>query len=133
MPANGQTNIFNVGSVAPQIAAFFGDSSLYSTNTQTNPTYASAITLDTTAANTFFLTTTSAVGNSTLTPGTINPAGQQIQIVILGDASASRTITFGTGFLATGILSTVTSKSVAIDFTSNGTAYVETGRQSTGV
>ena len=193
MPSNGQTNIFNVGTVAPQIAAFFGDNNLYSSNTQTNPTYASAITLDTTAANTFFLTTTSAVGNTTvtpgtinpagqqiqivitgdaslystntqmnptyastiaidttaannffltttsavgnttLTPGTINPAGQQIQIVITGDASAIRTITFGTGFLATGTLATVVSKTSVIDFTSNGTAYVETGRQTTGV
>ena len=133
MASNGQTNVFNLNNVVPQIAQFFGDSSYYSTTTQFNPTYASAITLDTTAGTTFFLTTTSAVGNSTLTPGTINPAGQQIQIVILGDASASRTITFGTGFLATGTLATVTSKSVSIDFTSNGTAYVETGRQSTGV
>ena len=133
MPANGQTNIFNLGNVAPQIAAFFGDNSLYSTNSQFNPTYASAITLDTTAANTFFLTTTSAVGNSTLTPGTIQPAGQQIQVLILGDASGSHTITFGTGFLRTGTLATVTSKTVVIDFTSNGTAYVEAGRQSTGV
>ena len=133
MPSNGQTNIFNVGTVAPQIAAFFGDNNLYSSNTQTNPTYASAITLDTTAANTFFLTTTSAVGNTTLTPGTINPAGQQIQIVITGDSSAIRTITFGTGFLATGTLATVVSKTSVIDFTSNGTVYVETGRQTTGV
>jgi hypothetical protein len=133
MPSNGQTNIFNLGSVAPQIAAFFGDASLYSTNTQMNPTYASAITLDTTAANNFFLTTTSAVGNSTLTPGTINPAGQQIQILIAGDSGGVRTITFGTGFLATGTLSTVQSKTVAIDFTSNGTVYIETGRTSTGV
>jgi hypothetical protein len=133
MPSNGQTNIFNLGTVAPQIAAFFGDSPLYSTNTQTNPTYASAITLDTTAANTFFLTTTSAVGNTTLTPGTINPQGHQIQILIAGDASAVRTITFGTGFLTTGTLSTVQSKTVVIDLTSNGTAYVETGRTTTGV
>jgi hypothetical protein len=133
MPANGQTNVFSLNNVVPQIAQFFGDNSLYSTTSQFNPTYSSAITLDTTAANTFFLTTTSAVGNSTLTPGTISPAGQQIQVLILGDASASRTITFGTGFLATGTLATVTSKTVVIDFTSNGTAYVEAGRQSTGV
>jgi hypothetical protein len=133
MPSNGQTNIFNLGTVAPQIAAFFGDSPLYSTNTQMNPTYASSITLDTTAANNFFITTTSAVGNATLTPSTINPAGQQIQIVITGDATAVRTITFGTGFLSTGTISTVQSKTVVIDFTSNGTAYVETGRTTTGV
>jgi hypothetical protein len=133
MPANGQTNVFSLNNVVPQIAQFFGDNNLYSTTSQFNPTYASAITLDTTAAGCFFLTTTSAVGNSTLTPGTILPAGHQVQVLILGDASASRTITFGTGFLSTGTLATVTSKSVAIDFTSNGTAYVETGRQSTGV
>ena len=133
MPSNGQTNIFNLGTVAPQIAAFFGDASLYSTNTQMNPTYASSITLDTTAANNFFITTTSAVGNATLTAGTINPQGQQIQIVITGDATAVRTITFGTGFLSQGTLSTVQSKTVVIDFTSNGTAYIETGRTTTGV
>ena len=133
MPSNGQTNIFNLGTVAPQIAAFFGDASLYSTNTQMNPTYASTIAIDTTAANNFFLTTTSAVGNATITSPNINPQGQQIQIVITGDASAIRTITFGTGFLATGTLSTVVSKTSVIDFTSNGTAYVETGRQTTGV
>jgi hypothetical protein len=133
MPSNGQTNIFNLGTVAPQIAAFFGDASLYSTNTQMNPTYASTIAIDTTAANNFFLTTTSAVGNATITSPNINPQGQQIQIVITGDASAIRTITFGTGFLATGTLATVVSKTSVIDFTSNGTAYVETGRQTTGV
>jgi hypothetical protein len=133
MPSNGQTNIFNLGSVAPQIAAFFGDASLYSTNTQMNPTYASSIAIDTTAANNFFITTTSAVGNATITSPNINPQGQQIQIVITGDASAIRTITFGTGFLATGTLATVVSKTSVVDFTSNGTAYVETGRQSTGV
>ncbi len=133
MPSNGQTNIFNLGTVAPQIAAFFGDASLYSTNTQMNPTYASTIAIDTTAANNFFLTTTSAVGNATITSPNINPQGQQIQIVITGDASAIRTITFGTGFLATGTLATVVSKTSVVDFTSNGTAYVETGRQTTGV
>ena len=133
MPSNGQTNIFNLGSVAPQIAAFFGDASLYSTNTQMNPTYASSIAIDTTAANNFFITTTSAVGNATITSPNINPQGQQIQIVITGDASAIRTITFGTGFLATGTLATVVSKTSVVDFTSNGTVYVETGRQSTGV
>jgi len=133
MPSNGQTNIFNLGSVAPQIAAFFGDASLYSTNTQMNPTYASTIAIDTTAANNFFITTTSAVGNATITSPNINPQGQQIQIVITGDASAIRTITFGTGFLATGTLATVVSKTSVVDFTSNGTVYVETGRQSTGV
>jgi len=133
MPSNGQTNIFNLGSVAPQIAAFFGDSSLYSTSTQMNPTYASSIAIDTTAAINFFLTTTSAVGNATITSPNIAPAGQQIQIVITGDSSAIRTITFGTGFLSTGTLATVVSKSSAIDFTSNGTVYVETGRQTTGV
>jgi hypothetical protein len=133
MPSNGQTNIFNLGTVAPQIAAFFGDASLYSTNTQMNPAYASSIAIDTTAANNFFITTTSAVGNATITSPNINPAGQQIQIVITGDASAIRTITFGTGFLATGTLATVVSKTSVIDFTSNGTVYVETGRQSTGV
>ena len=133
MPSNGQTNIFNLGSVAPQIAAFFGDASLYSTNTQMNPTYASSIAIDTTAANNFFITTTSAVGHATITSPNINPAGQQIQIVITGDASAIRTITFGTGFLATGTLATVVSKTSVVDFTSNGTVYVETGRQSTGV
>lgn len=61
---------------------------------------------------------------------TVPSAGTRCSIIILTSGSSSYTITFGTGFKTTGTLSTgvTTSRNFVIDFISDGTNLLETGR-----
>lgn len=61
---------------------------------------------------------------------TVAPAGSRATILIVTSGTASYTITFGTGFKTTGTLATgtVTAKTFAINFVSDGTTMIETGR-----
>lgn len=60
----------------------------------------------------------------------VAPAGSRATILIVTSGTASYTITFGTGFKTTGTLATgtVTAKTFAINFVSDGTTMIETGR-----
>ncbi len=61
---------------------------------------------------------------------TVAPAGSRASVIILTSGTTSYTITFGTGFITTGTLATgtVTAKTFVIDFVSDGTSMIETGR-----
>lgn len=73
-------------------------------------------------------TTTTSGGDSTIKITAIAQAGQRITILITNDATANRTITFGTGFNSSGTLTGTTSKTASISFISDGVTYWETSR-----
>lgn len=61
---------------------------------------------------------------------TVPPAGAQATVIIIASGTTSRTVTFGTGFAATGTLATgtVDARRFVVSFVSDGTRLIETGR-----
>lgn len=61
---------------------------------------------------------------------TVAPAGSRAAVIVVTSGTTSYTITFGTGFLTTGTLATgtTTAKTFVIEFVSDGTTMIETGR-----
>lgn len=61
---------------------------------------------------------------------TVAPAGSRASVIIVTSGVTSYTITFGTGFLTTGTLATgtTTAKTFVLEFVSDGTTMIETGR-----
>jgi hypothetical protein len=61
---------------------------------------------------------------------TVSPAGSTATIIVNTSGVTSYTMTFGTGFKSQGTLATgtVTAKTFAISFVSDGTSMIETGR-----
>ena len=96
----------------------------------TTPTYSATVALTTTQVMTILyeITTTSAVGNATITASTGGTEGQLLVIRINNDATAARTITFGTNFRSSGTVTGTVSLSITVVFISNGTAWVEMSR-----
>lgn len=69
-----------------------------------------------------------ATGNTTvITSGTYN-AGAIKTILVTNDAANPRTLTFGTGFRSTGVLTGTNSKIMLIQFLSDGTTLNEVSR-----
>jgi len=91
-------------------------------------TYASTIALDTQKADLHTTTTTNAIGNATINASSGGTAGQKLFIIITNDATANRTITFGTNFKPSGTLVGTTSKSALVQFISDGTSFYEVSR-----
>jgi hypothetical protein len=79
------------------------------------------------ATNTVVKVTPNATATFTTT---VSPAGSRASVIIVTSGVTSYTITFGSGFLTTGTLATgtVTAKTFVIDFVSDGTTMIETGR-----
>jgi len=94
------------------------------------PTYASSIELASYLQSTRFIVinTTSAVGNATITAAYVPQAGARLVIQINNDASGARTITFSTGFRATGTVTGTASKAILVTFCSDGTTWNEASR-----
>ena len=71
--------------------------------------------------------TPNATGSLTTT---VAPAGATATVLILSSGTVSYTMTFGTGFISTGTLATgtVTAKTFAVSFVSDGTSMIETAR-----
>lgn len=91
--------------------------------------YAAAITLNVAAGQVHETLTTSAIGNATINASSGGTAGQWMWVIINNDATASRTITFGTHFrTATTLSPGATSKAATIGFISDGTSWFECGR-----
>jgi hypothetical protein len=67
--------------------------------------------------------------NTTLTT-TVPPAGTQAIVIIVTSGTTSRTVTFGTGFAATGTLATgtVDARRFIVSFVSDGTRLIEASR-----
>lgn len=96
------------------------------------PAYAASIAIVTSPYATRTLVAITLAGALSLTIGvgtaTTPPmVGDIVEFLIQSDASI-RVVTFSTGFLPAGTLSTVASKSVSASFMFNGTGWLETGR-----
>lgn len=55
-------------------------------------------------------------------------AGDYLTMLITNDAVLPRVITFGTGFVSSGIVTGVASKTSCVEFVSNGTNFIEASR-----
>lgn len=91
-------------------------------------TYAATISLTITNSSLHTTTTTAAVGDATINASGAGVAGQVIYIIITNDATAGRTITFGTNFKPNGTLLGTVSKSAVITFISDGSNLYEVSR-----
>lgn len=91
-------------------------------------TYAATTAIGLPASNVISVTTTNAVGNSTFTI-TAAKAGTPLYLIIINDATANRTITFGAGFkVTTATLVGTASKQWIVHFISDGTTFDEVSR-----
>jgi len=79
------------------------------------------------------INTTSGVGNATLTAAFVPASGSTLIIQVNNDATAARTITFGTGFRPTGTVVGTNSKAILVSFTSDGTTWNEKARSASAV
>jgi len=88
--------------------------------------YAATISISTTNGKKLkTVTTTNAIGNSTFNAADGGVADQEMRFIITNDATAGRTITFGTNFKPNGTLVGVASKTSTIMFVSDGTNWWE--------
>jgi hypothetical protein len=94
------------------------------------PVYAASIELAPFLQKSRFvlITTTAGVGNASLTAAFVAPAGARLAVQIANDAGGARTITFSTGFRATGTVVGTASKIILVDFVSDGTTWNEVAR-----
>lgn len=93
------------------------------------PVYAASIDIAPFLVKSSFVNiTTTALGNATITCSNIPPAGAVCNIQIFNDAGGARTITFGTGFRASGTIVGTASRLATIEFISDGTTFNEFGR-----
>lgn len=96
--------------------------------TQMAPTYGATTSLDWERGLFRRVTTTSAIGNSTINAPTVAPDGTEWTVEIANDAGGARTITFGTNFRATATVGGTASKSIFVKFISNGVIWIEAWR-----
>ena len=80
------------------------------------------------------INTTSAVGNSTiLATNSCVPAGGIVTFQITNDATNARTITWGTGFRSTAVITGTNSKSILVQFVSDGLTLNEVARSASAL
>lgn len=91
-------------------------------------TYASTVTLETTAGDVHKTTTINAVGNATINAATGGLPGQHMWIIIANDLIGAKTVTFGANLRSSGPLVGTPGKSATIQFVSDGTAWYEAAR-----
>jgi hypothetical protein len=96
------------------------------------PAYATSLALDPTQGALCQVITTAA-GNSTFTASSLGKFGQNWTIEVANDAGGARTITFSTGFRATATVVGTASKSILVEFVSDGTVWKESGRSAAAV
>jgi len=70
------------------------------------------------------------ISSDTTLTTTVPPAGSQAIVIIVSSGASSRTVTFGTGFAATGTLATgaTTARRFVVSFVSDGTRLLECSR-----
>jgi hypothetical protein len=90
--------------------------------------YASTVTLETTAGDVHKTTTNNAVGNATIRAATVGLAGQHMWLIIVNDQLSAKTITFGEHLKSAGTLTGAPGKSATLQFISDGTVWYEVAR-----
>jgi hypothetical protein len=93
-------------------------------------TYASTITLETTAGDMHKTTTNNAIGNAIINAATPGLPGQHMWIIVANDQLSAKTVTFGQNFRSTGPLSGTPGKSATLQFISDGSVWYEVSRSS---
>ena len=91
-------------------------------------TYASTVTLETTAGDVHKTTTNNAVGNATINAATGGLAGQHMWIIVVNDQLSGKTVGFGNNFKSAGALSGSPGKSATLQFISDGSVWYEVAR-----
>jgi hypothetical protein len=120
-------NIVEVQDNSSSILVSVGPNGAFSGSMDTMA-YATSISLDVTSGNLHKTTTVDATGNATINASGVGVAGQSITLLITNDATAPKTITFGTNFVSSGPLVGTASKSALITFWSDGTSWYESAR-----
>jgi hypothetical protein len=90
--------------------------------------YASTVTLQTTAGEVHKTTTNNAVGNATIRAATAGLAGQHMCLIIVNDQVRGKTITFGENIKSAGKLTGRRGKSATLEFISDGSVWYEVAR-----
>jgi hypothetical protein len=91
-------------------------------------TYASAVTLETTAGDVHKTTTNNAIGNATINAATGGLPGQHMWVIIVNDQLSAKTISFGSNFKSAGVLTGSPGKSATLQFISDGSVWYEVAR-----
>lgn len=123
----GPNNIFQAD--ANMLAAMTGRGApnLVQVITASNPYNIGGTTLLDENAGMFQQLTTGA-GNTTLNTLTVGKPGQALIVEIANDAGGPRTITLGANFRGTGNVVGTASKSILLEFVSNGVKWMEMSR-----
>jgi hypothetical protein len=91
-------------------------------------TYASTVTLETTAGDVHKTTTSNAIGNATINAATGGLAGQHMWVIIVNDQLSAKTVSFGANFKSAGALTGSPGKSATLQFISDGNVWYEVAR-----
>ena len=91
-------------------------------------TYASTVTLETTAGDVHKTTTNNAIGNATINAATGGLPGQHMWVIIVNDQLSAKTVSFGANFKSAGALLGSPGKSATLQFISDGSVWYEVAR-----
>jgi hypothetical protein len=91
-------------------------------------TYASTVTLQTTAGDMHKTTTNNTIGNATINAATGGLAGQHMWVIIVNDQLSGKTVSFGSNFKSAGALTGSPGKSATLQFISDGIVWYEVAR-----
>jgi hypothetical protein len=91
-------------------------------------TYASTVTLQTTAGDVHKTTTSNAIGNATINAATGGLPGQHMWVIIVNDQLSAKTVSFGSNFKSAGPLTGSPGKSATLQFISDGNVWYEVAR-----
>jgi hypothetical protein len=90
--------------------------------------YASTVTLETTAGDVHKTTTSNAIGNATINAATGGLPGQHMWVIIVNDQLSAKTVSFGGNFKSAGPLTGSPGKSATLQFISDGNVWYEVAR-----
>jgi hypothetical protein len=90
--------------------------------------YASTVTLETTAGDVHKTTTNNAIGNATINAATGGLPGQHMWVIIVNDQLSAKTVSFGANFKSAGALLGSPGKSATLQFISDGSVWYEVAR-----
>jgi hypothetical protein len=90
--------------------------------------YASTVTLETTAGDVHKTTTSNAIGNATINAATGGLPGQHMWVIIVNDQLSAKTVSFGGNFKSAGPLTGSPGKSATLQFISDGSVWYEVAR-----
>jgi hypothetical protein len=91
-------------------------------------TYASIVTLETTAGEVHKTTTNNGIGSATINAASGGLPGQHMWVIIVNDQVSGKTVSFGNNFKSAGALMGSPGKSATLQFISDGSVWYEVAR-----